>query len=99
MGEPMDTGDLEWGDAPARGVVGEYPWVEIGQRLAQRPGEWARMAVFDSARAASALVRHVKRGGTALDADGHEVKSRRLSDESWGVWIRCVTNDAEGEEG
>ena len=89
---------LEWGDAPARGSVGDYPWPEIVAALAERPGQWARMAEFDTARAASALVGHVKRGAVStMDPGRYGVKSRKMGEASWGVWIRDMEIPFESE--
>ena len=94
---------VEWSDPPPRGSIGDYEWREIAAALDSRPGEWALIAAFDTASAASSLVGHVKRGRTvpALDPDHYEVKSRKLSDAEWGVWMRCIGTpevDDDGEE-
>lgn len=73
---------IEWGEPPATRMPGKPPpeWVAM---LKKRPGEWAKIASFNTQGSAGGLAQRIRDGKYG---EGFDAVSRKLGSNEWGVW-------------
>lgn len=91
--------DLSFEEPPARTRSPRTAkWAKVLDTLREHEGQWARIAVKPSAGTAAALAGNL-RGGTLSGAEKGEFEavSRRLDDDTYGVFARYNPSAAEPE--
>lgn len=92
-----DTGEakttVEWCDPPELGFAGQNTkagkWIRILEPLMERPGQWARVHVYEKSSQSRNTVSHLKRGIRLMPPGRWEFVSRQI-DEGFGVWAKYL---------
>lgn len=91
---------LSWDEPPARTRSPRTgKWAPVLDALREHEGQWARIAVKAKASTAAALAGNLRSGVmSGADKGEFEATSRRLDDDTYGVFARYNPNAAEPEE-
>ena len=81
--EQTEAAVMEWSEPPARmrGRGGALDYKSLYETLAQRRGEWAKVGEVGARNTASSRV-------STLSRRGMEAVSRRIDENTFGLWAR-----------
>jgi hypothetical protein len=83
--------NFEWGDpTPLRGLAGMSPFGDIPRALRERPGAWARVAIYPSPNTARAVASDITHGRRHAFGRGFQAASRTLPDGTGAVFVRFL---------